>query len=299
MKIVGLDHIQIAMPKGREQEARDFYQNILGIPEVQKPIALAKRGGAWFQHGSVKIHLGVEEDFRPAQKAHPALVVSDLDQLIVALNGKGFTVTEDDSISDVKRAFSNDPFGNRIEFIQATSSEVISSQKTTHFNSPMNPVLLPNIRLAGEDEKQVVRNIDQYYLYEFARLMPDRYSLGEDGIFHDDDYERYWGMPGHFPYLLFNGSELAGFALLQKNELEINLDQFFVISKHQGSGLAEKLAGLLFDAHRGRWKVQSFLGNEKSERFWFRVIAHYSQNHFTLSLQEPRRTHHEYVFSND
>ncbi|OGT73577.1 MAG: glyoxalase [Gammaproteobacteria bacterium RIFCSPLOWO2_02_FULL_57_10] len=121
MKIVALDHIQIAMPKGREEEARDFYQNILGIPEVPKPIALAKRGGAWFEYGQVKIHLGVEDDFRPALKAHPALLVSDLDQLIVALNDKGFTVTEDDSISGVKRVFSNDPFGNRIEFIQEVS----------------------------------------------------------------------------------------------------------------------------------------------------------------------------------
>lgn len=118
MGIVALDHIQIAMPKGREQEARDFYQSVLGIPEVPKPAGLSSRSGAWFESGQVKIHLGVEDDFRPAKKAHPGLLVSDLDELLVTLKSKGYSVTEDRSLPGIKRAFSHDPLGNRIELIQ-------------------------------------------------------------------------------------------------------------------------------------------------------------------------------------
>ncbi|MES3007296.1 MAG: VOC family protein [Pseudomonadota bacterium] len=123
MIVVALDHIQIAMPKGGEQEAREFYQDILGVPEVQKPAGLSGRGGAWFESGQVKIHLGVDDEFRPAKKAHPALVVTDLDELIATLSRKGYVVTDDRNLSDVKRVFTHDPFGNRIELIQSASGK--------------------------------------------------------------------------------------------------------------------------------------------------------------------------------
>ena len=80
--IVGIEHVQLAMPAGREAEAREFYSVLLGIPEVAKPPELAKRGGAWFETDSVKVHLGVEADFRPARKAHPALLVRGLLDLV-------------------------------------------------------------------------------------------------------------------------------------------------------------------------------------------------------------------------
>ena len=118
MKILSIDHVQLAMPEGQESIARAFYRDILGIPEVEKPAALRQRGGVWFETGTVKIHLGVEGDFHPAKKAHPALVVTDLRGLIGSLKSSGFNVTEDHEIPGVQRAFSHDPFGNRIEFIQ-------------------------------------------------------------------------------------------------------------------------------------------------------------------------------------
>lgn len=118
MQIVGLDHVQLAMPRGKEAQAREFYSETLGIPEAPKPPTLAVRGGVWFEHGTVKIHLGVEEDFRAARKAHPALLVTDLARLMRTLAENGYEVTEDTAIPGVTRAFSNDPFGNRIEFIQ-------------------------------------------------------------------------------------------------------------------------------------------------------------------------------------
>src|SRR5262249_58231429 len=83
--IVGIDHIQLAMPAGRADEAREFYARILGISERSKPAELAKRGGVWFENGAVKIHLGVEAGFRPARKAHPALLVRRLPLLVKRL----------------------------------------------------------------------------------------------------------------------------------------------------------------------------------------------------------------------
>ena len=82
MPIIAIEHVQLAMPTGMEQAAREFYERLLGIPEVPKPPELARRGGAWFERGSLKIHLGVEADFRPARKAHPALLVADLEALV-------------------------------------------------------------------------------------------------------------------------------------------------------------------------------------------------------------------------
>jgi catechol 2,3-dioxygenase-like lactoylglutathione lyase family enzyme len=121
MGVVALDHVQIAMPPGREQEAREFYQGILGISEVPKPIELSGRGGAWFESGQIKIHLGIEDEFRPARKAHPAFLVSDLNQMLTLLINNGYSVTEDKSLSKVQRAFTQDPFGNRVELIQYES----------------------------------------------------------------------------------------------------------------------------------------------------------------------------------
>ena len=90
MKITALDHVQLAMPPGKEAEARAFYEGVLGIPEVQKPPNLARRGGCWFERGTVKIHLGVDADFRPARKAHPALLVEDLRALEARMEAAGF-----------------------------------------------------------------------------------------------------------------------------------------------------------------------------------------------------------------
>jgi len=106
------------MPPGMESAARDFYQGVLGIPEVPKPPHLAKRGGAWFEQGALKIHLGVEADFRPARKAHPALLVVDLECLIVRLKKHNVKVIEDDPLEGYLRVYVADPFGNRIELME-------------------------------------------------------------------------------------------------------------------------------------------------------------------------------------
>src|SRR5258705_6920376 len=120
MRIVAIDHVQLAMPAGGEDKAREFYVGLLGVPEVRKPAALAQRGGVWFQHGQLKIHLGVESDFRPARKAHPGLLVRDLAALVRRLGDAGVPVVDDDSLPGYQRVYVSDPFGNRLELMEVT-----------------------------------------------------------------------------------------------------------------------------------------------------------------------------------
>jgi len=118
MNIASLDHIQLAMPPGKEDEARNFFGRVLGMREDDKPEPLASRGGCWFRAGTVIVHLGVEKDFLPQKKAHPAFCIEDLDGLARRLNEEEYSVTWDSALSTRHRFFTNDPFGNRIEFIQ-------------------------------------------------------------------------------------------------------------------------------------------------------------------------------------
>ena len=119
MKILSIDHVQLAMPFGEEAKARDFYINILGFHEIPKPAELAKRGGAWFKSEDVQLHIGVETDFRPARKAHPAFIVDDLDALIAKIQSAGYeTDTTQPPLAGYKRDNVFDPFGNRIELME-------------------------------------------------------------------------------------------------------------------------------------------------------------------------------------
>lgn len=117
MTISGLDHMQLAMPRGGEGAARAFYGGLLGMRELPKPGALAARGGCWFAAGGAQIHLGVEEPFAPARKAHPALLVAGLDALEARLRAAGVAVRGDDAGLGRRRIYADDPFGNRIELI--------------------------------------------------------------------------------------------------------------------------------------------------------------------------------------
>ena len=119
MKILFIDHVQIAMPAGEEDRARAFYIEQLGFTEIPKPPDLAARGGAWFQSENVQLHLGVESDFRPARKAHPAFVVDGLDSLIANVQSAGYEAdTSQPPLEGYKRAHVFDPFGNRIELME-------------------------------------------------------------------------------------------------------------------------------------------------------------------------------------
>ena len=115
--LVGIDHVQLAAPLGGEDEARAYYVGLLGMTELSKPPVLAARGGCWFRGGGVEIHIGIEEPFQAARKAHPGLVVDDLDALAGTMTRRGLPVRWDDSIPGRRRFHSDDPHGNRLEFI--------------------------------------------------------------------------------------------------------------------------------------------------------------------------------------
>jgi catechol 2,3-dioxygenase-like lactoylglutathione lyase family enzyme len=113
----GLHHVLIAAPAGGEGAARAFFGDLLGFPEVRKPDSLALRGGVWFQVGSQQLHVGVEEPFRAATKAHPAFEVEDLDGVRTRLRGAGVETWDDEPYPGRRRFYAHDPFGNRLEFL--------------------------------------------------------------------------------------------------------------------------------------------------------------------------------------
>jgi catechol 2,3-dioxygenase-like lactoylglutathione lyase family enzyme len=118
-EIVAVDHVQLAMPPGLEAQAEAFYCGVLGLERVPKPPPLAARGGCWFRHGEVAVHLGVEEEFRPARKAHPAFVVDDLAAFQAVCEEAGIEVRLNPDGERGRGAYVDDPFGNRIELIEA------------------------------------------------------------------------------------------------------------------------------------------------------------------------------------
>lgn len=117
-KLLGLHHVQLAMPPGEEEAATRFYGAILGLPQVDKPTELAPRGGVWFRDGDLEVHLGVEEPFTPAQKAHPAFLVRNLETLRERIEAAGYRVTDDVPLQGFLRCHVRDPFGNRLELVE-------------------------------------------------------------------------------------------------------------------------------------------------------------------------------------
>ena len=120
--LIAIDHVQLAAPAGCEDEAREFFGRLLGLPEIEKPKRLRDRGGVWFRCGSQELHVGVESDFAPAKKAHPAFRVSDAAGLRERLIVEGVDVKDDEPLPDARRFYAEDPFGNRLEFIERTDA---------------------------------------------------------------------------------------------------------------------------------------------------------------------------------
>ncbi|MCX4692883.1 VOC family protein [Streptomyces sp. NBC_01408] len=119
--LTALDHVQLAAPPGAEDRLRAYYTGVLGMTELSKPPVLAARGGCWFAAGGVQLHLGVEEDFRPARKAHPGLRVTGIVEYAIRLEERGAEVVWDDNLPGHRRFYSEDPVGNRLEFLEPHS----------------------------------------------------------------------------------------------------------------------------------------------------------------------------------
>jgi catechol 2,3-dioxygenase-like lactoylglutathione lyase family enzyme len=117
-ELAAIDHVQLSMPPGEEERGRAFYGGVLGMTEMPKPPVLAARGGAWFASGSVQLHLGVEADFRPAKKAHPAVRVEGIEALAALIESRGVNVHWDDELPGYKRFYVDDPWGNRLELLE-------------------------------------------------------------------------------------------------------------------------------------------------------------------------------------
>ena len=123
MGIEAIDHVQLAMPPGGESQARAFYEGVLSIPEVPKPPNLARRGGCWFVRGPLKVHLGVDRNFCPARKAHPAFLVHHLAELVRQIEQAGYTCVADEPLEGYYRVYVDDPFGNRIELMESVQTD--------------------------------------------------------------------------------------------------------------------------------------------------------------------------------
>jgi len=120
MLLTELDHVQLAAPTGCEQAARDFFGGLLGLEELEKPEPLRSRGGCWFKIGLRQLHIGVDKNFQPAQKAHPAFAVQEIDRLFKLLGAAGVRCTWDSSLGGVRRFYAQDPWGNQLEFTEPT-----------------------------------------------------------------------------------------------------------------------------------------------------------------------------------
>jgi catechol 2,3-dioxygenase-like lactoylglutathione lyase family enzyme len=121
MPVTGIDHVQLAAPKGCEAAAREFFGGVLGLQEIEKPEPLRARGGCWFRVGSRQLHIGVEKDFHPATKAHPAFAVENIEELFQTVSAAGLRCTWDEALGGVRRFYAHDPWGNRLEFTEPTS----------------------------------------------------------------------------------------------------------------------------------------------------------------------------------
>lgn len=123
MEVYALDHVQLAMPQGQEERARAFYGGVLGLTEQPKPANLAKRGGVWFAGGTLRLHMGVEREFRPARKAHPALLVRGVEEMAARCVAAGYPVVSEEPLEGYERVYVSDPFGNRIELLEPVAGE--------------------------------------------------------------------------------------------------------------------------------------------------------------------------------
>jgi catechol 2,3-dioxygenase-like lactoylglutathione lyase family enzyme len=144
--LAGIDHVQIAAPRGCETEARRFFGHLLGLEEIEKPEELRSRGGCWFKLGTGQLHIGVEEEFQPALKAHPAFAVNGLDGLFATLTAAGVRCTMDHALPGTRRFYAHDPWGNRLEFAEVAPVNSSLVEIEQHLQQLEESLFQPEVR---------------------------------------------------------------------------------------------------------------------------------------------------------
>jgi ribosomal protein S18 acetylase RimI-like enzyme len=261
--ITAIHHIQLAMPRGREDDARAFYCGVLGLTEIPKPENDSRRGGAWFFSGSANVHLGVEDDFRPARKAHPALLVDDVAAIEKRCKAAGVEVAHDTPLAGFERLFVYDVFGNRIELLQPVT--------TVRAMDGDREVAVFAARLFREAYGAVMRksDIDSYITQHYSA------SSFAGGVL-----------------LLEHGGERAGFAQLKPGaappgislDAPVELGRFYVDRRFHGSGLARQLMDAVIDAAKSAGGKNLWLAVWQHNH---RAIHFYEKNGFRKTGTMP------------
>lgn len=265
-RLTGIDHVQLAMPIGQEQSAREFYGGVLGLVEVAKPTSLAGRGGAWFETGALKLHLGVEPEFRPAKKAHPALLVDNLKAVVRKLDAAGIAVVASEPIEGFDRVHLSDPFGNRIELLEPVPAPLLNAPEFRI--SERHLVRLPT----ASDADELFRLTDQNRLY-LRRWLPwiDHATCADDtrrmivsGLRQFENHQ------GFHAVICFDGQivGVVGFHAIDWAH-RITSIGYWLSESHQGQGLMTASCQAVIEHAFTVWNVNRIaircaVGNERS-----------------------------------
>jgi len=247
--IMAIDHVQVAGPAGCEDVARSFYVDLLGMTEIAKPEALQSRGGAWFQSGKIQIHIGIEESFIPARKAHPAFAVCDLWKLKAKLRAAGVICNGDISVPGVERFYASDPFGNRLEFLQKELSDSELLRKHGLSIAPLHESMLPSAK------RVIADGVKEFFLKpgETADAESILKSYEERGLFDDlDSFETIYTPPdGVFLLLLDDQERVVGMGGIRRFDEGIaELKRMWYLPEYRSRGLGKMLAVRLIDFAR-------------------------------------------------
>lgn len=248
--IYALDHVQLAMPPGQEEVARAFYGGLLGFHEVARPQNLAGRGGVWFDCCSVKLHLGVETEFRPARKAHPALLVHGLKALVTRLAAAGFDIVRDEPLAGFDRVHVSDPFGNRIELMEPENTEPLPEFRITERHRLRLP--LP----ADADELFRVTDTSRRYLRQWLPWVDHATCSNDTRRVIESGLRQFANRQGFHAVICYDGQivGVVGFHAIDWVNRSTSIG-YWLAESHQGKGLMTASCRALIDHAFGTWKL--------------------------------------------
>jgi len=265
-RVYGVDHVQLAMPANQEQRARDFYSGVFGLIEVPKPPNLAVRGGAWFENGALKLHLGVEQDFRPAKKAHPALLVENLASFQQRLEGAGIEIIKDEPLEGFDRIHVSDPFGNRIELLEPTPIPLNSPEFRI---SDRHLVRLPAVSDADELFRLTDQNRD--HLRQWLPWINNSTCVDDTRRVIQSGLRQFANHQGFHAVICFDDQivGVVGFHAIDWNHRLTSIG-YWLAESHQGRGLMTASCRAVIEHAFQVWNVNRIVircatGNHRSQ----------------------------------